>query len=167
MTRIADQIAIPLEPTARSMEAGRGPALFVGDRKQLLLDDDFIVETATHVRRVMHQPEKHPDNPVVPRGAKGAVARGRFSLFRMNTAGHIPRSASRFPLPVSWPAPSSQKQQSLCRQQEAFPLALASSLDQFRSRQLRSCHAKQTSCVEIYKLLIDRASLPVLTFCLG
>ncbi|MDP7396765.1 MAG: hypothetical protein QF541_07840, partial [Lentisphaeria bacterium] len=65
MTRIADQIAIPLEPTARSMEAGRGPALFVGDRKQLLLDDDFIVETATHVRRVMHQPEKHPDNPLV------------------------------------------------------------------------------------------------------
>ena len=66
MTRIADQIGIPVEPVDRPIEgAGRGTALYVGDRKQLLLDDDFIIETATHVRRVMHQPAKHPDNPLI------------------------------------------------------------------------------------------------------
>ena len=70
MTRVADQIGIPLEPTAQRWgdardAGGTGLAVIVGDQKQLFLDDDFIIESAVHVRRLMHQPQKHPDNPLI------------------------------------------------------------------------------------------------------
>ena len=37
----------------------------VGDRKQLFLDDAFLVQRAEGVRYVMHQPVKHPENPLL------------------------------------------------------------------------------------------------------
>ena len=40
-------------------------AVDVSNRKQLLLDDDFIVEEAWGVREHMHQPARHPRNPLI------------------------------------------------------------------------------------------------------
>ena len=37
----------------------------VGDQKQLFLDDGFLVERAEGIRYVMHQPVKHPHNPLL------------------------------------------------------------------------------------------------------
>ena len=42
-----------------------GRYIDVGARKQLFLDDDFLVERAEGVRCVLHQPVKHPDNPLI------------------------------------------------------------------------------------------------------
>ena len=70
MTNEADQIGIPVEPTAQpwgdaSKPGGAGAALLIRDSKQLFLDDDFLVESTTRVRRGMHQPVKHANNPVM------------------------------------------------------------------------------------------------------
>jgi hypothetical protein len=70
MTHEADEIGIPVEPTSQpwgdpARPGGAGAALLIRDRKQLFLDDGFLVETATRVRRVMHQPVKHAGNPVM------------------------------------------------------------------------------------------------------
>ena len=37
----------------------------VGDQKQLFLDDGFLLERAEGIRYVMHQPIKHPHNPLL------------------------------------------------------------------------------------------------------
>ena len=42
-----------------------GTYIDVGDRKQLFLDDAFLVQRAEGVRYVMHQPVKHPENPLL------------------------------------------------------------------------------------------------------
>ena len=70
MTREADEIGIPVKPTSRpwgdpTTPGGKGAALLIRDRKQLFLDDDFLVESATRIRKVMHQPVKHTNNPVM------------------------------------------------------------------------------------------------------
>ena len=42
-----------------------GRHIEVGDRKQLFLDDGFLVERVEGVRYVMHQPFRHPQNPLM------------------------------------------------------------------------------------------------------
>ena len=42
-----------------------GRHIDVGDRKQLFLDDGFLVERTEGVRYVLHQPTRHPDNPLI------------------------------------------------------------------------------------------------------
>jgi len=39
-------------------------AIDIGSAKQLLVDD-YVVEHTDGLRRVMHQPQKHPDNPIL------------------------------------------------------------------------------------------------------
>ena len=75
MTRKSDQIGIPAEPTWELItspgkplpcQAGNNLTVqLIDDHKQLFLDDDFLVETTTHVRRTMHQPLKNPANPII------------------------------------------------------------------------------------------------------
>ena len=42
-----------------------GRYLDIGDRKQLLLDDGFLVERAAGIRYVVNRPAKHPRNPLI------------------------------------------------------------------------------------------------------
>ena len=42
-----------------------GRHIDVGNRKQVFLDDEFLVERSEGVRYVMHQPVKHVDNPLI------------------------------------------------------------------------------------------------------
>lgn len=37
----------------------------VGDRKQLFLDDEFLVERSEGIRYIVNRPAKHPDNPLI------------------------------------------------------------------------------------------------------
>ena len=37
----------------------------VGDRKQLFLDDEFLVERSEGIRYVVNRPTKHPANPLI------------------------------------------------------------------------------------------------------
>ena len=70
MSRRADEIGIPLEPTwekgVGTEEVNGGTAVLkIGNKKQLFLDDDFLVSSATKVRKVMNRPRKYPDNPII------------------------------------------------------------------------------------------------------
>ena len=42
-----------------------GRYIDVEDKKQLFLDDGFLVERTEGVRYVLHQPTRHPDNPLI------------------------------------------------------------------------------------------------------
>ena len=48
-----------------SWPQGVGRHVDVGDRKQLFLDDEFLVERSEGIRYVVNRPTKHPANPLI------------------------------------------------------------------------------------------------------
>ena len=87
-------LSVPAEPTFIRSELRRelhaGIVVKVGNRKQLFLDDDFLVESSRGIRRVFNQPVKDAGNPVfVPErpweygGITGGTVLHEDGLFRM------------------------------------------------------------------------------------
>ena len=68
LPRIVPRVGVPAKPPikrgAMARELHGGVVINVADRKQLFLDDLFLVESSRGIRRVFHQPVKDARNPV-------------------------------------------------------------------------------------------------------
>ena len=56
---------MPEEVNYASWPQHVGRYLDIGDRKQLFLDDGFLVERSEGIRYVINKPVKHPANPLI------------------------------------------------------------------------------------------------------
>lgn len=64
MKVVLTSLCLLLVAATASAQATKAPAIRIGSERQLFIDN-FIIESVRNLKRVLHPPARHPDNPIL------------------------------------------------------------------------------------------------------